>query len=150
MNSKEIISSVFGIALKIIVAVIVVMLVYKYAVTGYDYGYRIFGETPISTGEGHIVTITVPEGKSAREIGTILEEHGLVRDATLFALQERISEYHNALQPGVYELSTAMTAEDMMAVMAAEPETAAEEKEEETVPQTEESGAQDAADTEEE
>lgn len=123
MNSKEIISSVFGVAIKIIVAVIVVMLVYKYAVTGYEYGYRVFGETPVSSGEGHTVTVTVLEGKSAKEIGTILEEHGLVRDATLFSIQERISEYHNQLKPGIYELSTAMTAEEMIAVMAAEPET---------------------------
>ena len=42
MNVKEIIGSVFGMAFKIIAAVLIVMFTYKYALLAYDYGYRIF------------------------------------------------------------------------------------------------------------
>lgn len=122
MNSKEIVGSVFAVALKIIIAVILIMLVYKYAIQGYEYGYRIFGEPAMTTGEGRTVTITVNEGDSVKKIAQTLETNGLVREAKLFELQEKISEYKNMLQPGVYELNTSMTAEEMMAVMAEEPQ----------------------------
>ena len=122
MNSKEIVGSVFAVALKIIIAVILIMLVYKYAIQGYEYGYRIFGEPAMTTGEGRTVTITVNEGDSVKKIAQTLESNGLVREAKLFELQEKISEYKNMLQPGVYELNTSMTAEEMMAVMAEEPQ----------------------------
>lgn len=127
MNSKEIVSSVFGMALKIIVAVLVVMLVYKYSFTAYDYAYRIFGEKPITSGEGRTVTVTIPEGASAKKIGEILETKGLIRDAKLFVIQELISDYHDKLQPGEFELNTSMTAEEMMTVLATEQEEETEE-----------------------
>ena len=114
MNSKEIVGSVFAVALKIIIAVILIMLVYKYAIQGYEYGYRIFGEPAMTTGEGRTVTITVNEGDSVKKIAQTLETNGLVREAKLFELQEKISEYKNMLQPGVYELNTSMTAEEMI------------------------------------
>ena len=54
-----------------------------------------------------------------KEIGQLLQEKGLIRDAKHFYLQEFFSSYHKKLQPGIYELNTAMTPEEMMAVMAA-------------------------------
>lgn len=127
MNVKEIIGSVFGMAFKIIAAVLIVMFTYKYALLAYDYGYRIFGEMPITSGEGRTVTVTIKEGADAKAIGEILENKGLIRDGELFILQELISDYHNELLPGTYDLNTSMTAEQMMEVMSAEPETEEEE-----------------------
>ena len=126
MNAREIVASVFGLAFKIVAAVLIVMFTYKYALLAYDYGYRIFGETPITSGEGRTVTVAVKEGASAKEIGEILENKGLIRDGQLFVLQELISDYHNDLRPGVYELNTSMTAEQMMEIMSTEPETVEE------------------------
>ena len=123
MNAKEIVGSVFGLAFKIIAAVLIVMFTYKYALLAYDYGYRIFGEQPITSGEGRTVSVTIPEGADAGKVGEILETKGLIRDGQLFILQELISDYHNAILPGTYELNTSMTAEDMLIIMSTEPET---------------------------
>ncbi len=128
MNSKEIVASVFGMAFKIVAAVLIVMFTYKYALLAYDYGYRIFGETPPTSGEGRTVTVTIQEGADAKVIGEILENKGLIRDGELFILQELISDYHNELLPGTYELNTSMTAEQMMEVMSTVPETVEEEE----------------------
>ena len=130
MNSKEIVGSVFGMAFKIIAAVLIVMFTYKYALLAYDYGYRIFGEMPITSGEGRTVTVTIKEGADAKAIGEILENKGLIRDGELFVLQELISDYHNDLLPGTYELNTSMTADQMIEVMATVPEPSTEEKKE--------------------
>lgn len=123
MNSKEIVGSVFGMAFKIIAAVLIVMFVYKYAFLAYDYGYRLFGEKPITSGEGRTVTVTIPEGADAKKVGELLETKGLIRDSQLFVLQELLSDYHGAILTGEFELNTSMTAEEMLAVLSTEPET---------------------------
>ena len=42
----------------------------------------------------------------------------VIRDANLFVIQELLSEDHGKIQPGIYDLSTSMTAQEMVAVMA--------------------------------
>ena len=74
----------------------------------------------MAIGEGRSVTVTITEDMSAFEIGKLFESRGLVRDAKLFTIQYYLSEYLKDVGPGTFELSTAMTAEDMMAAMVVE------------------------------
>lgn len=122
MNSGNVVSAVFGTILKVAAAIAVIYLIYRGANLCYDYGYRIFTEPAVSGGEGRTVTVAVEEDMSPVEIGESFEQKGLVRDAKLFALQYLFSEYRKEVKPGVFELSTAMTAEEMMAVMASDNE----------------------------
>ena len=78
--------------------------------------------------------MSVTSGKSAKEVGQLLESKGLIRDAKLFALQERISDYHGKIQPGIYTLSSSMTADEMLAIMTAAAETEESQETEETLP----------------
>ncbi len=120
IDTKEMVISIFSIALKVVLFVIAAMFIYKYALIGYDYGYRIFGEEPMATGEGRKVSVTVGMEMGVKDIGQILENKGLIRDADLFRIQERLSEHHGQIKPGIYELNTNMTAEQMIAIMSAE------------------------------
>lgn len=122
MKAANLAGAVLGAILKVAFAIIVVYLIYTGASKCYDYGYRIFTEPAISNGEGRKITVTLNSDMSATEIGTTLQEKGLVRDGKLFALQYLLSEYKKDWKPGTYELSTAMTAEDMMEVMAGQTE----------------------------
>ena len=56
----------------------------------------------------------------AKEIGKLLESKGLIKDGTLFYLQNILSRYKGDLKPGTYTLNTSMTTEEMMAVIAGE------------------------------
>lgn len=118
MNSKEVVISIFSTVFKIVVAIIIVMLVYKWSVSAYQYGQRVFNEPPVSMGSGRAVTVVVNEGDTAKEIAGMLEKKGLIRDAELFIIQEMLSEYKDKMKPGTYELSTAMTTEEMMEIMS--------------------------------
>lgn len=118
MKGGQLIGAIAGAILKVAIAAILVVVIYNMSLTAYNYGYRIFGEPPVSEGEGRVVMVTIPDGKSVKEIGEILVENGLLRDATLFQIQEKVSAYKDKLNPGIYEFSTSMTAEEMMAIMA--------------------------------
>lgn len=122
MNTRQMVTAVFGTVLKVVIAVLVIVFVYKAAVTAYDYGYRVFQEEPVSASPGMDVTVEITVGKSALQIGEILERKGLIRDARLFYIQNLLSHYKDELKPGVYTLNTSMTPEEMMEIMSAEPE----------------------------
>ena len=78
--------------------------------------------------------MSITSGKSAKEVGQLLESKGLIRDAKLFALQELISDYHGKIQPGIYTLSSSMTVDEMLAIMAAAAETEESQETDETLP----------------
>lgn len=122
MKAMNIIGAVAGAIFRVVAAVAVVYLIYQGAIICYDYGYRIYTEPAVSAGEGRTVTVTVTEDMSALDLGKLLESRGLVKDAKLFALQYYLSEYLMDVGPGTFELSTSMTAEEMMAAMVVEKE----------------------------
>ncbi len=118
MKPINIVGAVAGVIIRVVVMILVVYLIYRGATICYDYGYRTFAEPAMTTGEGRTVTVTVTEDMSPLEIGRLFESKGLIRDAKLFVLQYYFSEHLKDVKPGTFELSTAMTSEDMMAVMA--------------------------------
>ncbi len=128
MSIKSVIGSTVEMIFKVVVLAFVVMYIFRTAVAAYDYGYRVFTEEPVSSGEGRTISVIVEDPVSVKDVGKMLEERGLIRDANLFVVQELVSENHGKLQPGIYDLNTSMTAEEMLDVMAAD----APEEEEET------------------
>ena len=118
MSPRRVAWAIIKTIFAVVIAAVIMMLVYRFALEAYVFGYRIFAEEPVSPEPGLTRTVAIVEGKSAMDIGKILEEKGLIRDAWLFYLQEFFSSYHKDLQPGIYELNTAMTPEEMMAVMS--------------------------------
>ena len=85
----------------------------------YDYGYRIFGEEPIDAEPGRDVTVTIGEYDSTQDVAEMLMQRGLIRDAKLFVIQEKLSGLEEGMQPGTYDLNTAMTVEEMLEIFAA-------------------------------
>ena len=131
MSPRRVAWAIIKTIFAVVIAAVIMMLVYRFALEAYDFGYRIFAEDPVSPEPGLTMSVAIVEGKSAMDIGKILEEKGLVRNAWLFYLQEFFSSYHKDLQPGIYELNTAMTPEEMMAVMSSNSGRSEEDEEEE-------------------
>lgn len=118
MKTKTAAMSIISVVAHIVVSLLVIMLIYRGAMYCYDFGYRIFTDMPMSIEPGRDVTVIVNEGYSTKQIGDILEENGLINDALLFVVQEKLSEYAGEIKPGVYVLNTSMTTEKMITVMS--------------------------------
>ena len=126
MSSKKVATSVAGTIVKITIYALLIVFIYTMSSKAYEFGYKIFKEEAISVAPGRTVSVAIVEGKTVMEVGEILEEKGLIHNAKVFYFQGKFSESAGDLQPGVYELSTAMTPQEMMAVMAVEPTTTEE------------------------
>ena len=108
---------------KIVVVILIAMVIYRLGSMAFTYGERIFGELPMTEEPGTDLSITVEETDSVRDVADKLEQAGLIRDAELFVIQEKLVGFKSGLQPGTYTLSTSQTPEEMIEIMsAAQPE----------------------------
>lgn len=118
MNVKQLLGAISAMVIKIALAAVIIVVVFRLAVYAYDFGYQVFADMPVSEGEGRTVSVVISEGQSSRELAKMLEQKGLIRDANVFYIQKQLSEYKdNPLKPGVYELSTAMKSEQMIEIL---------------------------------
>ena len=116
-RSSIIAGGFFRFAVYLIVAAVVIYI----GKTAYDFGYNIFYQQPMdSEEEGRDVTVAVEEGDSVYQIGRTLESRGLIQDAKVFVVQEKLSNYSGKLQPGTYILNTSMTPDEIMEILAKE------------------------------
>lgn len=117
MKPGSIVIAVLGVIVRVVIVVLAAYFIYKGALACYDYGYRIFAEPAVSPGEGRTITVAITEDMTPSQIGELFENKGLVKDGRLFMFQYYMSEFKDDVKPGVFELSTSMTAEEMMEAM---------------------------------
>ena len=128
MSASKIVLNILHLCVNILIIVLVVVAVLKLSGRAYDLGYRIYTEQSVDPKPGRDNVVEISEGMSASEIGTLLEEKGLVRDDTLFWIQMQLSAYRDKVKPGLYTLNTSQDSREMLQIMAAdEPEEDEEE-----------------------
>lgn len=113
-NGKYFVGMLGEAIIKIVIVALAVVVVYRGASSAYDFGYRVFADEPVSQSGGRTITVAITEDQSVQDIGNMLEEKGLIKDAKLFYVQELLSAYHDEIVPGIYDLSTAMKAEEIL------------------------------------
>lgn len=126
MNVKHLIGAVLETIIKVAVLAFVVSFVLRASKEAYDFGFRVFADQPMSIIGGRTITVGIAEDADIKDIAEMLEEKGLIDDAKLFVVQELLSAYHGEIIPGIYDLSSNMTAMEMLEIMS----TPAEEAEE--------------------
>ena len=141
IDIKSLAMNFIGFIIRGVILVFAVMAVYQAGQKAYDFGYRIFTEEPVSSQPGRDVSITISQGDSLMDVAEMFEEKGLIRDAYLFYVQKKCSVYDGDIRPGFYTLNTSMTAEDMFAIIAGKEG----EEPEDTLDETSEDGASEAA-----
>ena len=111
----KVVMRVLSISIAVLFCVLVVCGLYQVGLKCYDFGYRVYTEPAASQGQGTEQIVQITEDMGTKELAELLEEKGLVRDARLFFFQAKLSGFD--LQPGVYKVSTAMAARELMAAM---------------------------------
>ena len=109
METRSLAAAILGMILKIVIVVLAVIWIYRGAMAGYNFGYRVFKQEPMALGEGKTVTVTITEDTNVKRMGELFLQRGLIRDKLLFTAQYYLSEFREGVKPGVYELSTSMT-----------------------------------------
>lgn len=120
MSASKIVMRLVSVSFTALIFLVVVYGLYELGLRSYSYGYRIFAEPPVTAGEGRDRLVQIKNTMSDKEIATLLEEKGLIRDSRLFVLQLKLSGYSGKLVSGHYTLNTSMKAEEMIQIMSQE------------------------------
>lgn len=121
MNVNKVVLSVLSMAIRCIALIVILFLLINGGKSAYAFGQAIFMDEPMTKEENaREITVTIPDGASAKEIGEILERKNLIRDSLVFYVQSICIEEGRQLKGGRYDLNTAMSAEEMMEVIAAD------------------------------
>ncbi|MDE6203873.1 MAG: solute-binding protein [Lachnospiraceae bacterium] len=118
MNVKYLIVATLEMIIKVAVIAGAIVFIFRGATLAYDFGYKVFADQPVSITGGRTITVGIAEDASIKEIAEMLQEKGLIEDPNLFIVQELLSAYHGKILPGIYDLSTEMTAGQMLEVMS--------------------------------
>ena len=118
MEMNKVIYRVVGITFSIMIFLGAIWGTMRASSVAFDFGYRVFTESAIDEEPGTAITVRVEENMGSVQLGTLLYERGLVRDANLFVLQHQLSAYAKTILPGTYVLNTAMTPKEMMIFMS--------------------------------
>ena len=86
----------------------------------YQFGYSIFAESTTEAEPGKEISIRVYEDTTFREIGSTLQDYGIIEDKNVFVVQAKL--YETELLPGTYVISSTMTVEDILTMLSTPPE----------------------------
>ena len=128
---KQLLGTFVSTIIKVVIIVLIIIGVYKLCTAAYDFGFQIFADIPVATtGDGRTVNVIISDNMDEKDVANLLEEKGLVKNATIFYIQEKLSltDEELSIVSGTYELNTAMTAEEMIEILTGTNE---EEEEEE-------------------
>ena len=118
MNVNKALIAFIKAGIAVIFILLIIYMAMHFSGVGFDFGYRIFTESAVDKAPGTDVVVQIKDDMSAAEIGEMLEEKGLVRDAKLFELQLKLSAYSKKVKAGMYTLNTSQTAKDMIVIMS--------------------------------
>ena len=118
MDINKVVFRGVKVAFLLLLTLVIVYFTMTLSYIAYDFGYRVFTETAIDKSPGIYMDVVIDSSMGDEEIGQLLEDKGLVRDATLFLLQYKLSAYADEIVPGEYRLSTAMTPKEMIIAMS--------------------------------
>lgn len=105
--------------LRILIYIVAAFLIIWAAKRAYSFGYLIFGDLPVASEEdAQEVTVIVREEQTVRQVGTMLEEKGLISDGLVFVVQERLYRQDgDEIIPGTYILKNSQNVEEILAVL---------------------------------
>ena len=113
---------VAGGAFRIALYVCIVVLIIWIGRMAYQFGHDVFDQQPMSPGEVQEITVVIKEDDSVYDIAKTLESKGLIEDAKVFWIQEKLSNYKVKMKPGTYLLSTAYEPTRLMAIISGDAE----------------------------
>jgi cell division protein YceG involved in septum cleavage len=128
MSAKKIVTTIISVSIEVIFAALIIIVIYNGGLKAYSFGFSVFAEQPIASEPGRDINVTIDSNLSDYELGELLEEKGLIRDAKVFYVQMKLMSLDGDVKSGRYTLNTSMTAENMIQTITADPEENEEEE----------------------
>lgn len=108
------------VSVQVLKYVIMVVVAIVCATTAYNFGAKIFSVETMEVAPGTDMSFTFEEGTTMKEVGEILEEYRVIKDADIFSVQSYVYSV-KSIVPGTYLFNTSQTSEEIFKTIAEGP-----------------------------
>lgn len=112
-DKNSISSTILRVSLRTLINAILVFILVEGFIGAYYFSYKLFADFPYMAASHDVSNITISEGQSAKDVGALLEECGIVEDQYLFLARAYLGKYNNRIQAGTYTLGPGMTPDEI-------------------------------------
>lgn len=130
MQVRRILLNILMFLLKMLAVAVIAVGIAKFGGAAYEFGHSLYDNSSVSDPPGKDITVVIPEGCTVRKAAELLEAKGLIKDAYVFVVQERLSKYHGELKSGNFVLNNSQNAQEMLAILSGHKEEMADGAEE--------------------
>ncbi len=142
----KITSFIVRLLLNIIFYILVVFLIINFSKSAYAFAYQVYGPVTLDEAPGREVVFQIKKGDSKMDIATRLETYRVIENKYPFYLKTKLTEY--VIMPGTYVINSAMTYDDILAVITDYSQSIVKDKDsEKAVQQEKEQSGADTSDT---
>lgn len=110
-ENKSIAAAILSISLRTIANIMIVFFLYESLVQSYTFSYKLFADVPYMAGQNSLVTVTIDEGESAKEIAQVLYDNRIIEDKYIFLIRAYIGKYTDRMKAGSYAVDSTMSPE---------------------------------------
>ena len=104
--------------LKAVLVLFIIFGLYQFGQYAFDFGHQLYSGQGLCAPPGKDVEVVVQDGATVSQIADMLERQGLIKDALVFRVQEKLSKYAGQIQAGSYVLNSSMSGEELLAVLS--------------------------------
>lgn len=118
MHIRRILLNILMFLLKMLVIFAIAAGIARFGGFAYDFGHSIYDNASVSDPPGKDVTVAIPDGCTVSQVAELLEAKGLIKDARVFIVQEKLSKYRGQIQSGNFVLNTSQSGQEMLAILS--------------------------------
>lgn len=108
------------VSVQVLKYVIMVVVAVVCATTAYNFGAKIFSVETMEMTPGTDMSFNFDEGTTIKQVGEILEEYRVIKDAKIFSVQSYVYSVKEII-PGTYLFNTSQTSEEIFKTIAEGP-----------------------------
>lgn len=114
LNEKNsVLRSVLEICIRTILNLLMIFLLYESLVQAYSFSYTLFSDTPYMAGQNSLITVTIEDGMSAKDVAEVLYENKVIGDPYIFVARAYIGKYANRMKSGSYAVNSMMSPDEL-------------------------------------
>ena len=122
MNAQKAVLRVVLICLRVAVFVAVVLGIVYLGQSAYHYTQAVFSDEAYEEEPGKNVVLKIPEDVSVKTLSEVMEENGLVKDASVFRLKMKTADFGGVVKAGEYHLNSSMKPSEMIRILSGQAE----------------------------
>ena len=119
-QTSETLKGIFFSVLRLVVNLIILYLLIQFFLFAYRFSYQVFADEAYQPYNDTAVMVTVLEQDTMMNAADTLEKEGIIANKYIFILRYKFSKYNGNLKAGTYELSPAMTTDEILAILSNE------------------------------